>query len=242
MPKKRIIKRYKPVIPAQVGKRNEIVRPPVENVFPACDKIDVRKLGMAGVRMKLERVLNAFHSFDEELWKSEGIHSSDLVKYRPQIVKLLRKVVAEPKRGSFSNRTAAIALLGELERERALPDLVAVLDSPFEQETTRGWAILTMGRTCNTKALPHLIPYLKDESPIIREKAVLALEFIGCREAITELANVVKSDTNIAVATTAVGAMRRLANKHKLPLPDVDLPKIMPSGGTTKVVQKHGLY
>ena len=75
------------------------------NSFPKGDKIDFRRAGRAGVRVLVERALRTHHGFDEPLWEELGISKRQIAKNGELIVEALRRIVADPERGRYTDRT-----------------------------------------------------------------------------------------------------------------------------------------
>lgn len=214
--------------------RNEKTLPEIENTFPKSDAYAPRQWGAAGVRMEVERALQALHGFGDELFAMLGIDKREVVSRRREIVDAMRKVVANPERGFATNRTAAVALLGELGGATVLPDLQAVVASPFERPVTRAWAAVSAGRAGKARALDTLRSALADADPVVRRGAIEGLAATRSKEAVPLLAGAVKSEKDPTIANRAFDRVRELEKALKLPATGLKRRPVPRSGGTTR--------
>lgn len=215
---------------------NEKSRKPVRNTFPKTVKIDPYAMGAIGVRIMTERALGALHGYGNEVWDLLGIKKLDLARRRPEIVAALRSIVADPERSNFVNRSGAVALLGELGGQSALPDLSEVLDSPFERRSTRGWAAVGIGRCAGAKGVESLARYATDTDPFIRRKVIDGFVASKAQEAIPLLEDILARDTDRFVANRAFSALRKLEQVLKLE-PRSVRPRDVPKGGGKTVAR-----
>jgi hypothetical protein len=213
--------------------RNEQPLPDIENSFPRSDAYAPRAWGAAGVRIEVERALRGLHGFGDELWEALGISKRELAARRGEIVATMRRVVGNPERGFATNRTAAVALLGELGGADVMPDLRAVLSSPFERGTTRSWAAVALGRCGKARAVEPLRAALADPDPLVRRGAVDGLAVTRSREAVAALAAAVKTEKDPVIANRAFDRVRQLEKTLALEPLRLRRPALPKGGGTT---------
>lgn len=215
---------------------NDKPRKPISNTFPKAAKVDLRALGAVGVRIATERALGALHGYGDEVWELLGVQKLELARRRAEIIAALRSIVADVERSSFVNRGGAVALLGEIGGADALPDLLAVLSSPFERRSTRGWAAVGIGRCGGARGVESLRPYAADVDPLIRRKVIDGLEASRAREAISVLEHILQNEKEPAVANRAHDSLRRMEKALNLEPRPVQRRSIRKGGGKTASV------
>ena len=215
---------------------NDKPRKPFSNTFPKAAKVDLRALGAVGVRIATERALGAFHGYGDEVWELLGVQKLELARRRVEIVAALRSIVTDVERSNFVNRGGAVALLGEIGGSDALPDLLAVLGSPYERRSTRGWAAVGIGRCGGARGVELLRPYAADVDPLIRRKVIDGLEASRAREAISVLEQILENEKEPAVANRAHDSLRRMEKSLNLEPRPVQRRALRKRGGKTASV------
>ncbi len=210
--------------------RNEFAGAELQNTFPKPDEINPRELGMAGVRIKLEGVLNALHGFNDEVFEALALEKRDLARYRKQTIQLLRQMMTDPAENRMTNRSAAVVLFGELAGASGLPELTAVLQSPNERLTTRGWAALTIGRFGGQRAVDVLVTALNSPSPMLRRRAVEGLSINGSKRALAPLRRVAEADIDAVTADLALGSLHQLEDRYQIKRTPLE-PRLKPVTG-----------
>jgi hypothetical protein len=217
---------YQDLLPGRI----EILKEKVQHTFPDSIAIDdPREWGKIGARIVLEQVLMSNHGFSDNVLEGVGVSQRDIAKYRKEIVSVLRQIVADSDSGLYTNRSAAIMLLGELAKDDALSDLKEVLRSPFESVGTRGWAALTIGRKTGEEGSEFLRSYLDDPSPIVRRRVIKGLALNGTRNALPELVRIARKDPDDKTARYALEAVRSLEQQHGLDPADIEERKFQKS-------------
>jgi hypothetical protein len=215
---------------------NDKPRKPSSNTFPKAAKVDLRALGAVGVRIATERALGALHAYGDEVWELLGVQKLELARRRNEIITALRSIVADVERSGFVNRSGAVALLGEIGGADALPELLAVLGSPYERRSTRGWAAVGIGRCGGERGVELLRRYAADVDPLIRRKVIDGLEASRSPEAIPALEHILANDKEPAVANRAHDSLRRMEKALNLEPRPVQRRALRKGGGKTASV------
>lgn len=189
--------------------RNKPGPPPV-NAFPECKPLDLERLGSAGVRIGLERVLQHLHDFGDGIWRELGVSKRKLKEYKGQVVDVLRQISLDREASRSLNRSGAMIIYGELGGEGALPDLKWVLQDEQENAVTRGWAARAIGAVGGDAAAKCLIPQLDARSPIVRRQAIGALSESSSKLALEALRDVVRKTKDSVDASNAHQGVQKL--------------------------------
>jgi len=157
--------------------RNETPkRPRGVDTLPAGDAVDLRRSGLAGLRVLLDRFLGALDGFGADAAATVDAQLEELKEYHAEVTRLLLQVVVHDGRRPERRQARALALrlLGHLHIGEALPTLAALLEARHEPPTQRMAAADAMGLLRDEKAEACLLRHLGDPDPRIRRAVVVA--------------------------------------------------------------------
>lgn len=207
------------------------------NRLPQGDHIDRRDLGMAGLRMLLDAVLESVEGFGREHLEAVGIGPRDLVRYRPELAQMLTSIIAQEGRRDLRRRQrcAALRILGHLRIIETLPAIAGVLRSSTEDPSVRSAAADALGFLRDEQAIEPLRAQLDDGHAMVRARVVAALGKVGGESAIADVENVLVTAADPGERLAAHHAITSLLERHER---DRRLPalELAPGGGRTREV------
>lgn len=206
-----------------------------ENDAPPGVEVDPRAEGWAGMRLKLDQVLQSVEGFGSEQLKAAGIGSRDLVRYRAEITELLAQVVRfDGRRPSRrKHRVSALRLMGYLRCDDHASLFGTVLLAREEPPTVRAAAADALGLIGDAGQRELLRSCLDDPNASVRLAAVVALGRTGTLEEIDRLKRVAVLEDQRRVRMAAARAVTEVERR-------VGKAPSLPEGGEDERPDKRG--
>jgi len=191
-------------------------RPRGVDTLPAGDAVDLRRSGLAGLRVLLDRFLGALDGFGPDAAATVDAQLEELKEYHAEVTRLLLQVVVHDGRRPERRQARALALrlLGHLHIGEALPTLAALLEARHEPPTQRMAAADAMGLLRDEKAEACLLRHLGDPDPRIRRAVVVALGHCGTPRALEALQKEAPAEHRPLLQKALVGAVEALEARH----------------------------
>lgn len=169
-------------------------------------------LGLASVRVTIDRLLSPMHGFDDEHMALVGLTLSDLASHRAEFTAILAEIAlhdgARPGRGQA--RSAAIRLIGHLRLSDAREVLLDIAMARHERPSHRAAAIESLGRMGAKSAESTLIDLLGDARPQVVAAAAGALAALGSVRARSLLKELAAGAVDARVRTRCDCALQEL--------------------------------
>jgi HEAT repeat protein len=182
--------------------------------------LDIDGLGLAGLRLRVESVLDRSCGPDEV---------ADLERLGPEVGPVLIKILLRRDDGdSYCQRRAgAIAAVGHLGIGLALEPLRAVVTDRREDRALRAHAALAVGRIGTNEAVDILVKIVAVETdPTVRRTATRGLAESGNLRSVPALQRAMADDEDAGVRRQAAAAVASLERLHQTNLSDVKAPAV----------------
>ena len=209
---------------------NEERSAPLQHRYPNGVKPDIRKYPGAGARMAIEDLASSLIGMHEDTLSEMGISKRDIINHNREIFNALMGIIREgPSANDPRMRGAAVAYLGELKMQEAIPVLAGLGTSATEASAMRGLAAESLCRIGGDKAAASLCEMLEDPDAVVRARSVNAVGVVGGEAEGKLVASLAAGDTDPEVRRVAGINARKLLPKqqHDIlpPLPKKSLKK-----------------